>query len=259
MTITFATWNLQWQFGEWQDRQPAILETLRNLDADVVAVQESWRGQVERLADELGREWVWSGHDPHDDPERCMGNALLSRWPIQSNAFRFLEDDQGRQYRTILSARIKTPVGILPAFSTHLEHRYDKSAVRIAQLQQASEFIAEHDRGALPPVLAGDLNAVHDSDEIRKLTGRSAPYVPGRVWTDAWEQVGEGPGITWTTDNPYITHSAWPNRRLDYVMIGWPRDKRPVGNPQQARLFGIEPVNGVVPSDHYGVAVTIQT
>ena len=42
-------------------------------------------------------------------------------------------------------------------------------------------------------------------------------------------------------------------------MIGWPREKRPVGNPVDARLFGVEPVDGVVPSDHYGVAVTIHT
>jgi endonuclease/exonuclease/phosphatase family metal-dependent hydrolase len=50
--------------------------------------------------------------------------------------------------------------------------------------------------------------------------------------------------------------SAWPERRLDYVMVGWPR-ARPAGNPVRARLFGVEPHDGVVPSDHYGVAVDL--
>lgn len=259
MSLVIATWNLQWQFGEWEPRQPAIAATLESLDADVIMVQESWRGQVERLAVKLGFEHVWSGHDPHDDPERNMGNAIISRWPIKTSAHRFLEDAKGRQYRSILSARIETPSGILPAFTTHLEHRYDQSATRIHQLTLASEFIEDHAKGALPPVLTGDLNAVHDSDEIRKLTGRSAPYVKGRVWTDSWEQVGDGPGLTWSNENPYLSNSAWPNRRLDYVLIGWPREKRPVGNPQRAWLFGVEAVDGIVPSDHYGIAVEIHT
>lgn len=259
MSFVVATWNLQWQFGNWEERQPAIDETLVALDADVLMVQESWRGQVSRIAERLGFEHVWSGHDPHDDPERNMGNAILSRWPIESTDHRFLADAKDRKYRTILFAQVATPWGILPAFSTHIEHRYDQSLTRISQLTQASEFIEENAKGALPPIVAGDLNAVHDSDEIRKLTGRSAPYVQGRVWTDAWEQVGDGPGITWSNDNPYLSNSAWPNRRLDYVLIGWPREKRPIGNPISAHLFGVDPVDGVVGSDHFGVAVTVHT
>lgn len=257
MSLVVATWNVQWQFGSWEERQPAIAATLAALDADVITLQESWRGQVGRLAEQLDMEVVWSGHDPHDDPERNMGNAILSRWPITRTDHRFLEDDKGRRYRTILLARIKTPWAILPMFTTHLDHRYDQSATRISQLSQASEFIEKHDKGGFPPMLTGDLNAVHDSDEIRKLTGRSTPYVDGRIWSDAWEQVGEGPGLTWSNENPYLNSSAWPNRRLDYVMIGWPRPKRPRGNPISATLFGVDPIDGVMPSDHYGVAVDI--
>ncbi len=265
MSFVVATWNVQWQFGDWKARQPAISATLIDLDADVVLLQESWRGQVDRLADRLGYEWAWAGHhsgtEPNDnadaDPERGMGNAILSRWPIEASDHRFLEDAKGRNYRTIVSARITTPWGLLPAFTTHLDHRFDNSAIRVSQLAQASEFIEQHAGGGMPPVLTGDLNAVPDSDEVRKLTGRSAPYVRGRVWTDAWEQVGDGDGITWSKANPYINDSAWPNRRLDYVLIGWPRENRPTGNPQRAWLFGTDPVDGVVASDHYGLAVEI--
>jgi len=259
VSFVVATWNLQWQFGDWEERQPAIASALESVGADVIMVQESWRGQVERLAAKLDFEYAWCGHDPHDDPERNMGNAILSRWPITASEHRFLEDGKGRQYRTILFAKVETPWGTLPAFTTHLEHRYDQSATRISQLSLASKFIEKHDDGALPPVLTGDLNAVHDSDEIRKLTGRSVPYVEGRIWTDAWEQVGDGPGLTWSNANPQLTKSAWPNRRLDYVLIGWPRQDRPVGNPARAWLFATEPVDGVMPSDHFGVAVEIHS
>jgi hypothetical protein len=82
------------------------------------------------------------------------------------------------------------------------------------------------------------------------------------VFSDAWEQAGHGPGWTWCRDNPYTSDSAWPNRRLDYLLVSWPRPK-PVGNPLSARLVGIEAglVDGaaVWPSDHAAVVAEFQT
>jgi endonuclease/exonuclease/phosphatase family metal-dependent hydrolase len=105
-------------------------------------------------------------------------------------------------------------------------------------------------------VLGGDLNAVPDSDEVRMLTGRSASPVRNLVMSDCWEHVGEGAGATWRRDNPYQSITAWPNRRLDYVLVSWPRPK-PLGNPVQARLAGIDPVAGVYASDHAAVVVDL--
>ena len=42
-------------------------------------------------------------------------------------------------------------------------------------------------------------------------------------------------------------------------MIAWPRKERPRGNPVSAELFGTEPIDGRVPSDHYGVVVEMAT
>ena len=40
--VKVATWNLWWRFGPWEARQPAIVETLRQADADLVCLQEVW-------------------------------------------------------------------------------------------------------------------------------------------------------------------------------------------------------------------------
>lgn len=109
---------------------------------------------------------------------------------------------------------------------------------------------------APPVIVGGDFNAPPDADEIRMLTGRSAAPETGVVLSDCWEHVGEGPGPTWRDDNPYQSSSAWPNRRLDYVFISWPRPK-PLGNPVRAWLAGREAVDGVVPSDHAAVVVDL--
>lgn len=262
MTIRVATWNLRWQFGDHEARQPAITSTLESVGADVIGVQESWPGQVTRLGEHLGFEQTWVGNRPEeapDDDERGMGNAVLSRWPILDVEHRFLDDGRGRMYRTVLGTLIETPFGVLPFFTTHLNHGFDETEVRQAQLLEICEFVEGLRVGDLPPVLVGDFNAVPDSDEIRRMNGRSTPYVKGRVWTDAWEQEGDGEGLTWSRESPYVNTSAWPDRRLDYVFVQWPRKNRPRGNPISAELFGRDEIDGKVPSDHYGITVEIHT
>ena len=56
-SIRLASWNLWWRHGELSAREPAILSTLRHLDADVIGLQEVCSrepDQPEWLRDELG-------------------------------------------------------------------------------------------------------------------------------------------------------------------------------------------------------------
>jgi hypothetical protein len=77
------------------------------------------------------------------------------------------------------------------------------------------------------------------------------------IFTDAWAAVGEGPGYTWNRDNTNAADAAFPRRRLDHILIGWPRPK-PAFNPTAAELVGVDSgLEGLHPSDHYGVVVTV--
>lgn len=263
--LRVVTWNVWWRFGDWKARQPAILRTLAALDADVVCLQEVWaeeggRDQAQVLAGHLGYEAVstqhrWSGG-------LSFGNAVLSRLPIGDSESRPLPGPDGSPgHRHALVAEVAGPVGPIQVFTVHLEYRYDASALRTAQAAAVARFVAEHrsDGEGFPPILAGDLNAVPGSDEVRSLTGLAPVPVPGLVFQDAWEQGGEGgDGHTWSGANPYLAEAAWPGRRLDYVLVGWPR-ARPLGNVVSCRLAGTEPVDGIQPSDHYAVVADLRT
>ena len=260
--VRVATWNLWCRNGDWEARQPAIAAHLREIDADVVGLQEvSSRDpdQPALLRDEFDYHVVSS---PDGDDDRWgIANAIASRWPITDSGWRYLDVGDLPPHRTMLWATIDAPFGPLQLVCTHLSHGFDQSALRQRQLGQVAQLLADR-RGepkeAYPPVLVGDLNAVPDSDEVRRLTGLGAAYVPGFVATDAWAQAGEGPGATYSAANPHVVDSAWPERRLDYVLVGWPRP-RPQGNPVAARRFGVEPVDGVVASDHYGVVAELSS
>jgi hypothetical protein len=85
------------------------------------------------------------------------------------------------------------------------------------------------------------------------LTGHTEVAVPGVVFYDAWTAAGnEGPGHTWSNANPWAAPVLWPNRRIDYVFSAYPR-RGGAGHPTACRVIGTEPVEGVVPSDHYGL------
>jgi endonuclease/exonuclease/phosphatase family metal-dependent hydrolase len=270
-TWRIATWNLWGHFGDDPEgRLPRIEATLRHLDADVVALQEVHADQASgddavRLGDGLGRHVVRSLANPNPanpNPPGAIGNALLSRWPVSEQGAQPLPNPTGTAGpRQALWAVLAAPFGQVPVIATHLAYRFDESAVRQQQIRAVLALAARlrSDPGRDPPVvLCGDLNAVPDSDELRLLTGRTEAPVPGLVFNDCWPQVCQDPGHTWVRRNPYLQNSVWPERRLDYVLVSWPRPA-PLGNPVQAFLFGDGPVDGLWPSDHLGVAVDLRT
>lgn len=260
--VRIVTWNLWWRFGPWEERQPAIRAELLELDPDVVLLQEVWADDDADQADDLAAALGFSVARTVDDegrPQR-FGNAVLSRWPIVDTEMIALPNRDGRpSHRSALTAVVQTPRGRQPFTVTHLAWEYDASELRSAQAAAVVELVDRHrpdDEHAPPPVLGGDFNAVPESDEIRRLTGLAPPYRAGLVFTDCWAAVGDGPGHTWTRDNPHSADALWPRRRLDYVFVGWPRPK-PLGNPLAAALAGTEPRNGVVASDHAAVVVEL--
>lgn len=255
--VRVVTWNLWWRFGPWEARQPAILAELAEIDADVMLLQEVWADpelgdQAEVLGAALGVAVARTRAD--DGRPHPFGNAILSRWPILDSHTIVLPGSTGtRSHRSVLIATIDAPHGRHIVATTHLDWRYDGTLTRQRQLMRVCRAIADHRRpgDVNPPLLGGDLNAVPDSDEIRRLTGRGSPYVPGLVFTDAWAAVTDDPGYTWHRDNPHSVDAQWPRRRLDYLLTAWPRPK-PTGNPLRAWRAGTTP-RPIVPSDHDAV------
>src|SRR5580692_3838653 len=93
--LRVMTWNVWGRYGDWRTRMPIIIRTLRDANADIIALQEVWAesegervDQVEELADALG-------YDCHSFMKLgvggiCSGNALLARWQMTSKAYNLL-------------------------------------------------------------------------------------------------------------------------------------------------------------------------
>jgi endonuclease/exonuclease/phosphatase family metal-dependent hydrolase len=259
-TLRLVTWNVWWRFGPWEARQPAIAATLAELQPDLVGLQEVWSvgrtNQAALLAEQLGFHHAYATRFTEEDIQ--FGNAVLSRWPITAFEPRPLPapPDQD-EMRTVLRADIDGPRGPIELFTTHLNWRFDHGHIRQEQVRSITAFIQETAPRTYPALLCGDFNATPDSDEVRMLTGRAAVPDPPLVFHDAWEVAGEGPGHTWSNENPHAAKDLEPNRRIDYVFSGWPKAGG-AGHVSSCRLIGTEPIDGVVPSDHYGLVAELR-
>jgi endonuclease/exonuclease/phosphatase family metal-dependent hydrolase len=265
-TVRVVTWNLWGRYGPWEARLPAIVDTLRRLDADVVALQEVWeddaRNQARVVADALGFADPVFAHNLERDGARS-GNAVLARWPIGRHEVLVLpregagaRDDEGEE-RLCVFAEVGGPRGPIQVFCAHLSWRDDHSGVRQEQVRAIAGFVRAQRPRTFPALLVGDLNAEPASDEIRMLTGRAAVPVPGVVFRDSWELAGDGPGCTVSRTNPFAGAALGLDARIDYVLVGVPK-LGGVGDVRAARLTGTDLVGGMVPSDHYGVVVDLR-
>ncbi|HVX43464.1 MAG TPA: endonuclease/exonuclease/phosphatase family protein, partial [Mycobacteriales bacterium] len=163
----------------------------------------------------------------------------------------------GTPNRTVLAARIDGPDGELPVLCTHLSADPAGSAERRDQVRTVVDLAVSTGRGDFPQVIAGDLNAEPDSDEVRLLSGtKTAPHRSGFILLDAWQFAeDDDPGWTWRRDNPYIRYSF--NARIDYLHIAEPGPDG-VGVPLRVWVAGNNDVDGVRPSDHLAVVADLK-
>ncbi|KAL1320143.1 hypothetical protein HN51_064867 [Arachis hypogaea] len=134
----------------------SILEVLREIDADVVALQdvkaEEEKGMrpLSDLAGALGMKYVFAESWA---PE--FGNAILSKWPIKRCRVQKIADDE--DFRNVLKATIDVPwAGEINFHSTQLDH-LDESW----RMKQVNAIIHSNDP---PHILAGGLNSLCGAD-----------------------------------------------------------------------------------------------
>jgi endonuclease/exonuclease/phosphatase family metal-dependent hydrolase len=127
--------------------------------------------------------------------------------------------------------------------------RIERAEYRRAQTAELARILVRENEGAtLPTLLLGDLNAHPDTPEIADLT---------RVAADSW--TAPEAGHTFSSANPYVDpnhHLA--DQRIDYVFVR-SRQRNHLPRPARSWLAGIEPVDGVVPSDHFAVLADVAT
>jgi endonuclease/exonuclease/phosphatase family metal-dependent hydrolase len=259
--MTLNIWN---DDGPWPERSKLIREQISVHDPDLIGFQEVLRGEDLDLLEELlgGTEYHGDFVKATSDWPRLeveLGNAIASKWPIIARQELVLPIAEGHAGRAALIGTIDSPIGEITFATTHLSWRMDQGHIRERQVAVIAEYLDYPLMGdSFPPIIVGDFNTTSDSTEIRFLTGKHSFGGRSFFLRDAWAHAGDGTeGLTWTAENPYIPRWLEPERRVDYIFVGLPT-KAGLGDVLSCRLVCNQSVNGVWPSDHFGLLAELR-
>jgi endonuclease/exonuclease/phosphatase family metal-dependent hydrolase len=238
-----ATLNVWGRSGEWERRRQVLIDGLRELAPDVMALQEVEDGQAEDL---LGPEY---------EVIHRGGIAIASRLPI--GEVHELEGEQD-QPGTLL-AEVDGPDPLLfvnhfPSWAPAQEASRERETVAAARLVE--EIV-----GTRHVVLGGDLDAMPEASSIRFLRGLQALEGTSVRYLDAWDALHPGePGHTFTTRNPLVMEESAVTReeprRIDYLFVRCTEDG-PTLDVSDCRLLFDDPRDGGWASDHFGVVADL--
>lgn len=254
--LTINIWNRQ---GPWEERKRLLRDGIAALQPDVVGMQEVIRRGDRCQAHELvdGHEVAFGKARPLD-AHADYGNAITSRFPIAKTETIEIPCLDVDEPRSVLAVELDTPTGRLPVLCTHYSWRLDHGYVREAQSLRIAEVLDDISPACLPPIFVGDLNAGPSEREIRFLVGQQPIDGRAPALTDCYDAVGAGDGFTFDgRHNAFAEPWKEPPRRIDYIFVDGPdRDGR--GTPVAAEVVLNETVDGVHPSDHFGVLARIR-
>ncbi|MDD9941789.1 MAG: endonuclease/exonuclease/phosphatase family protein [Myxococcales bacterium] len=250
--LTLNVWNRE---GPYPARLELLRRWIHELQPDVIGLQEVVEGQTEELLEGTGMQHTWVGTE-------LSGIAIAARWQLDDPVERQLPGAEGQQAGGIaLGAHVQTPAGSLPfVCATSFYPMPFDGWKREQQMPALVDLVRDVGRQQkLPAVLVGDFNAEPESNEIRFLKGLHSIGSRGAYFCDAWQRAGTGSdGATWTERNAYSGPWGLPNRRIDYIFVAAPGVVGP-GAVRSCRVVCDEEVNGVWPSDHFGVSAILST
>ncbi len=206
VTLRVMTYNMH--HGEGLDGKvdlQRIADLIRREQADIVALQEVDKGTQRtdqrnfptELATLTGLTCIFSNNYSFQGGE--YGNALLTRFPVQTWTNTHLTRVTPGEQRGLLQAVVRVQGRELVVMDTHLDNVSD--AERLLSAGQIIGIVESYRER--PLVLCGDFNAQAGSSTYQKLRSRLA---------DAWKLAGEGEGNT-------IPAKA-PRQRSDYIWVG---------------------------------------
>jgi len=243
-TLTVVTLNLGRDQQNWHARMGAIVDELRRIEPDVIALQQvrqhdSLTNQAMDIARSIGYDWYFTSTDSVRRPHRT-GNAILTKRPVLVRNWVTLEPLTDN--RNAAHVRIAVAGREVDVYTTQLSDTIDSDSIRRVQAAHMQRFI-DRTRGGGATVLAGSFGTTADTSTLGSLL---------TTFVDACRALHTNA----TTDSPTtrVTGLGRPAVRVGHVLTA-----RATLTPIDAQLLFQEPIGtGQWVSDHFGVLVRLR-
>lgn len=239
-TLTFLTYNVLADQVRLDERLPALLKTLEDSHADVIALQEADDWLLNALDEQSWFKSTYHGTRTRGRLDAPGGQCVLSRIPILGWEWFDLPGVQGR---TAVIVRLSVNGNDFSVATFHLESPLKDGLARAKQLDAAFSRLGTGDA-----VVMGDFNFAEGASP-------ESEHLPGD-FIDLWAAINQGtPGFTWDIErNSAAREGAFPGEksgRIDRILV---RSDR--WTPGELKLVGDNPIASTkdhFPSDHFGV------
>ncbi|MBE9206961.1 endonuclease/exonuclease/phosphatase family protein [Nostoc sp. LEGE 06077] len=251
-TLTIANFNVLCDLYEkekiaTEKRLPAIVEQLRQCNADIIAIQEATPNLLDLL---LSQTWLRNYYICESSTAatvRPYGNLLLSRLPFT------LVDHQFFGRKRVLVGSYEINGQLLHIAAVHLTSHRSQNALEKRQ-HQLTTIVGYLQQLPGNSLIAGDFNP-RGNEQEKILTG--AGYI------DIWQKLHpDAAGYTFDPQRnslaALMSLQGIP-ARLDRILL---RSQNHDWQAQSIDLFGCEPVTGtegkIYPSDHFGLRAVLK-
>jgi endonuclease/exonuclease/phosphatase family metal-dependent hydrolase len=209
MRFRVVTLNLEQDHKRWNERRPLVVEGLRTLKPDIIALNEvsiteqSARRLQKDLVSLLGVHYNLVQQTKVNSLASVEGEALLTRFPIAEVG------NLDYQTRDMVAqvARILIDGRPLDVYVTHLYMSRGDDALRLFQVQQLLAWIDTRN-DVSDYVICGDFNAILDMPSAALMASR---FRPTQTAPTAFTPLAGRDGV--------VSHPYWPrmDRCIDYI------------------------------------------
>jgi endonuclease/exonuclease/phosphatase family metal-dependent hydrolase len=255
----------------WEDRRKVLMDGIRNLEPDLVAVHESiYNKEYDQVLDLVGPDFHIA-HQKARDPQG-MGISMASRWPIgelhEIGLHVTARTENFPCGTLVVEALAPPPIGPLlfvnhfPNWQLNYEHERELQAVVAAQFIE--EMIRKSKRQV---ILVGDFDGDPQASSVRFWAGRQSLQGLSVCYRDAWESAHPNEaGHTFTPLNPMVKDQIvkggrpfrdWPFRRIDYIFVRYGEHGSQALDIESCERIFDSPIDGVQASDHYGLVANL--
>lgn len=239
---TLNVFGLPWPLApDVEPRCRRIASKIASETADVIALQEAW-GEDASAPFAMPYHHRASCRQP-----ACLygssGLMTLSRHPIRHAESRFFDAGEGIETlvcKGILRTIVTLPDGDLDVWNLHLQSGLDDAAIRAAQIEQLLRWL-EKDGDVHRAAIAGDFNCAPGDPEFATLLAgmQRLGFVHASCGKPTYD----------ATINP-LAMKEQP-KEIDHIFV------RDHGTSVAADRVFDEPIDGQLPSDHFGVEAVL--
>ena len=219
-SIKIITYNIEGMKPETNSglRTSLIISELKNIDPDIIALQEinediNGDGSDNQglriknaLSDYFSTEYYYYEQQTHLSWDNQFKEfiGIISKYPVNDQGYFQLVS--GVFPRKIIWNQISTPIGEINIFNTHLS--FNSASVRLEQIEQADNYVLEIStlNGITNNILCGDLNSIPTSPVIKYLT---EPFSEIYYYSSFKKA---NPGLS-----GYTVPSIGPTAKIDYI------------------------------------------